>query len=180
MLRAIAATVLALALLAGPAAARDLESAERAEIRAALDAYESAIARGEYDVMVDNMPEELLAVIGADFGVDAATAREAFRQELPRIFADARLLENDFGMPVEEGVLGDGTRYQIINTTTIVQLVATGQRFRSSYPTLVLDRDGVWRLVALDSPETIAQFRRAFPAFGTVDIPQGRFEPLAD
>jgi len=35
-------------------------------------------------------------------------------------------------------------------------------------------------MLALASPETIAQFRRAFPAFGTVDIPQGRFEPLAD
>lgn len=180
MIRALLATLLALALVAAPASARDLEPAERAEIRAALDAYAAAIARGEWEVMAEAIPDEVVAVIGADIGVDAATVREELRRELPAMMAEYPILEHAFGEPVGEGVLADGTRYQVVRTRTLVGVSATGQRVVGEYPTVAFDLDGAWRLVSLDNSDTIAQFRRAFPAFRDVDFPPSRFEEVAN
>lgn len=176
--RLLGAAAVALALLAFPAAARDLTQAETAAVAERVQAFDAAIRASDFPAVIGFVPPKVFETIAADNGIDAVKLRDVVAQQMELVFRDATLEAFEIDLDgAERRQLPDGTPYLLMRTTTVVRIPGD-TRVETKNSTLALAEGEVWYLVRLDDPGQVDVLRRAYPAFANETFPLGTSRQL--
>jgi hypothetical protein len=163
------------ALCAGglPAAARDMTTAERGGMEAAVTDYTDAYVTGDAARMVSYQPERLLAQMAEERGVKTLQMRVMLIAQLAGAMSKMTVESARFDISAarEEEQIG-GEPYVAIPLKQVIR-VANGKRIQGVSPSVAfMNEDGDWRLLRIESPAHRNTVAQVYPALANVG-----FEP---
>ena len=159
---------------AGGALAR--ATADRVSLERAVEAFETAMRKGDYDTVVQTIPPRVMARIAEDFGVDVPGARKATIDLMRKTFEEVELL--DFGMETDGvGIVAEegAPPHAILPTFTLLYADGLG-KVRGETPTLALWTDDRWYLLRVDGPGPAQMLGELYPGLEDVAFPEATMD----
>jgi hypothetical protein len=177
--KTLLAAVAAATLLAVPAAAAEIEQADRDAIAARIEQFNSAVGGGNLASTLDYMPARLLDHMASKFGMTTDQLKEA---TIAAIAATAETVTfESFGMDLDKAAFEttpDGSRvYGLIPTETVMSIEGGG-KMRATSETLALEDGGEWYLIRVDEPNQVLMLKEVYPEFADVEFKPGTMEAV--
>ncbi|HEV7274783.1 MAG TPA: hypothetical protein VGN80_00680 [Devosiaceae bacterium] len=169
--------VAAVALLAAPAAARELSAEEKSALAERIATFDAAMVDSDIEALIDVVPPKVIATIAEGAGASEAQLREALIEQSREAMAAVELIS--FAMDLEAAdyrQLPDGTPYVTIPTETVLD--AGAGKTRVSTQTLALLETGRWYLVRIDDQQQVDILKAVYPEFSGVEFQPGTMEAV--
>lgn len=164
------------AQLTGSALARSLEAAEKASLEKTVTDFSAAMAKQDFDRVVETLPPRLLSTMADGAKVDIAKLRAAIVDVMRKGLAVVKI--SSFGIDLAKAQhkeLANGTPYVLVPTKTVIDM-PDGSRLINSAHTVAIMDDSKWYLLSIEQPSQIVIFRQAYPDFVNVEFPASSTE----
>lgn len=176
-MRIVAFLLVLLAACVQPTSARDFSAAERSTLTGQIARFEAALKDDDFDTVGKTVPPKILESIASGAGVSVETLRSALKTQMQMALASVKLIE--FGMDMGAARFEqtpDGTPYALIPTRTLME--TDGQKIEAKSHTLALIDGGEWYLLRVTDQQQVTILRKVYPAFATVQFPEGSVQPV--
>jgi len=176
-MRLVAFFLTVLMALVHPVFAREFSDAERSALKDQIFRFEAALKSNDFDAVGKTVPPKILASIASGAGVSVETLRDALKTQMQMTLASVKLVE--FAMDTDAARFEqttDGTPYALIPTRTLLE--TDGQKIEAKSDTLALVDEGNWYLLRVTDQQQVAILRKVYPAFASVQFPEGSVEPV--
>jgi hypothetical protein len=177
----LAGALLALLALALPAAAKEMEAADKTALASAIDNFNGLMRKGDFTAVVEaSVPDAIIRQIAASHGIkeaDIGMLKTVIREQMASALNTVKLI--DFGMDqnaISYRELPDGSSYAMVPTMTVMQMGE--QKFRARSDTLALKDGGRWYLLRVTSGEQADIVKAAYPQFKDVQFSDGTMEEI--
>lgn len=175
----LAALIVALLAMAGPALARDLTEAEKEGLAQAVESFDAAMRAKDMDTVVGTIPPKVLAAIAEQSGVDVEQLRQAVVEQSKQAMSAVTVVS--FGMDLKTAQYReatDGTPYVLIPTETVMD-AGTG-KMKATSQTLALLDEGKWYLLRVSDAEQVKILQTVYPQFAGLQFDPGTMEAVEE
>ena len=164
------------ALMALPAAAREVTPDDRAAVAALIADFEEALEIGDFPGLIGFIPPQMISTIAGGAGIPEEDLLEIMIAGMAEAM-EAVTFES-FGMALDaatEGETAAGRPYMMIPTTSVMQIEEMG-RVTATSTTLALQDGDRWLIARIDNDQQLDVLRRTFPDFEGIAFPAGTME----
>lgn len=177
----VLATLALSALMALPAAARPLSSAEAKEMNKSVGIYLRAIGRGEAERVVSALPPRVLNVFAGQAGIESKDLISTLGAQMKTMMKSAKF--SDFtaaedGLDAQDATLADGTPVTWVLVPTAFTAKTDAGTTRNQQPLLVIREKGNWYMMRVEGEAQQQMVSFAYPFLKDVDIPPSSATPL--
>lgn len=176
-----AAVAIALAaLLALPAAARELTADESGALNKAAASYLRAVERGDAEGIVAALPPRVLTVFGAAAGIEEAKLQKTLVEQTAALMKSTSFRDVAASGDVPQAgdaALDDGTQvvWAILKTSFISE--TAGKATQNWQPLLALNEGGKWYFLRVEGPQSKELASIAYPFLKGIDFPSAATAP---
>ena len=167
-------------LLALPAAARPLETAEAKTLDQALSAYLAAIEKGDATRIVGAIPPRILALFAAQSGMDVQKLEQTLAEQTRGLMAQSvfsDLSTDTAGADANDETLGDGTAvtWTVVPARFVVE--TGGKKTRNEQALLALREGTSWYFIRIEGAAQSQMVSLAYPFLADASFPAATTAP---
>ncbi len=169
---------LALLIALSPAAALAQTAEDAAGAEAAVEAFNAAFAAEDYTAIIAATPPAVWDHLADQAGVETDMLVVAMAAQMADMMLGIEVDSYEMAFADAQGGVSDADRpYFLIPTETVMGIAGAG-RVRSLSDTLVLEDEGAWYLLRVESDAHRRILSQVYPDLAGVDFAPGVQEPV--
>lgn len=162
------------ALMALPAAARPLSTAEAEALAQSVDSYLAAIGRADAPSIVAALPPRILNVFAGATGVESRKLEETLVEQTEAVMKGTAFRDLSAGLSeldAADAALDDGSAVTWVLVPTAFTTVAKNKKTRHEQPLLALREGDAWYFLRIDGPQSQSLAALAYPFLAETSFP---------